>query len=76
VVETVAFRLASLRTEVAMQKATIEDLRKNEIWGFYLDEKPTFKQGPPTHELQELVTAEECQRYVDRIEELIRNGSQ
>lgn len=40
------------------------------ISGFYEELVPTFRQGMPTHELEELVSAEEVTRYVARIQSL------
>lgn len=46
---------------------TIATLKSRLISGFYEEELPQFSQGEPTHELQELVTAEEVSGYVQRI---------
>lgn len=34
------------------------------------DHPPTFRQGAPKHELEELVTAEQCEHMTRRIVEL------
>jgi len=41
-----------------------------QISGFYAEQTPTFRQGEPEHELEELVTAEDCTSMVTKIEEL------
>ena len=49
---------------------------KEAVYGFYENEFPTFAQGPPTCELQCLVTAEQVTKMSERIRELeqgIRN---
>jgi hypothetical protein len=53
----------------AMAKEIVE-LRTQVVSGFYEDEKPTFRQGRPVHELESAVTAEECTNYVNYIERL------
>jgi protein-tyrosine-phosphatase len=50
--------------------AAITRLKSQLISGFYEEEIPQFTQGEPTHELQELVTAEEVTSYVQRLVEL------
>lgn len=52
------------------QQERIKELEAQVVSGFYEDEKPSFVQGVPTHELQGAVTAEECTGYVNKIEEL------
>ena len=36
-----------------------QDIAK-QVSGFFEDEAPTYQQGAPTHELQHLITAEDC----------------
>ena len=38
-----------------------QDIAK-QVSGFFEDEAPTYQQGAPTHELQHLITAEDCTR--------------
>jgi DNA repair exonuclease SbcCD ATPase subunit len=47
--------------------AEIATLKKMIVSGFYEDEIPTYKQGFPTHELEEAVTAESCTGLVNKI---------
>jgi hypothetical protein len=61
-----------LRMEIAELYDQIAKLQKQVISGFYEDEVPIFEQGPPHHELQSVVTAEEVAGYVRVIEELRR----
>jgi hypothetical protein len=43
------------------------------VWGVHVDDRLRFHQGDqPLSELHELVTAKECQGYVDRIEDLTK----
>jgi hypothetical protein len=49
------------------------ELRAQTVWGVHVEEKPSFVQGDAElSELHELVTAKECQGYVDRIEDLTK----
>lgn len=64
--------LESLRKENADLKEQITQLRASCISGFYYERIPQFSQGFPNHEVLELVTANEVQAYVDKIEELKR----
>lgn len=57
-------------TSTTELRATIKQLESQLISGFYEDRVPQFEQGPPHHELQQLVTAEEVTRYVAKIEQL------
>lgn len=45
-------------------------LRTKLVTGFYGDNVPTFRQGTPEHELEDLVTADECAGYIKQISEL------
>jgi hypothetical protein len=45
----------------------LTEARAAQISSFYGDEVPTFRQGAPSHELEELVTAEDVTRWVKRI---------
>jgi|HubBroStandDraft_5_1064220.scaffolds.fasta_scaffold186146_3 hypothetical protein len=58
--------------EIIWLRDRVSDLEKQVISGFYEEEIPQFRQGCPRHELEELVTAEEVQHYVDRITKLLR----
>lgn len=40
------------------------------VSGFYEAKVPTFRDGPPVHELESAVTAEECTGYVNTIHAL------
>ena len=64
--------LESLRKENADLKEQITQLRASCVSGFYYERIPQFSQGFPNHEVLELVTANEVQAYVDKIEELKR----
>lgn len=55
----------------AFAAAWREDIRK-QVSGFYEDDPPTFEPGAPRHELQELVTAEDCRAWARIIEERTR----
>jgi hypothetical protein len=48
----------------------VAEARAAQISGFYEDRVPQFRQGPPVHELESLVTADEVAGYVRKIEEL------
>lgn len=52
--------------ELAMLEE-IRRLREELVSGFYEDDVPMFTQGRPVHELQSVVTAEECTGYVTKI---------
>lgn len=55
---------------VELIQALLNELKETEqmvVSGFYEEEVPTFRQGIPTHELEEAVTAEECFHWVNRI---------
>ncbi|HPV26793.1 MAG TPA: hypothetical protein PKV77_06425 [Bacteroidales bacterium] len=64
--------LEFLRKENADLKEQITQLRASCVSGFYYERIPQFSQGFPNHEGLELVTANEVQAYVDKIEELKR----
>jgi hypothetical protein len=51
-------------------KKRITELEQQIVSGFYEEEIPSFTQGVPTHELQSVVTAAECEGYVDKIKQL------
>ena len=53
-----------------------QELRSQIISGFYEEEYPIYTQGYPTMELQEIVTAEECNNMVDQIRQLHHAFSQ
>lgn len=62
-------RKTPIKKEINMNKdKPIEDMI---ISGFYEDRIPKFSQGLPVNELQEIVTAEEVQNYVSKIEKLL-----
>lgn len=46
-----------------------DEARAQIVSGFFGDEVPTFRQGAPTHELEEVVTAEDCAHWVKWIKE-------
>lgn len=54
---------------IDQDKYLIEEAKKKQISGFYEEQYPSYEQGEPHHELQSLVTAEECNRLVDKIKE-------
>ena len=60
-----------LRQQLEAAQKQLKDAQHGLISGFYEDGIPEFRQGPPTHELQSLVTAEEVNAYVKRIHELL-----
>ena len=45
----------------------IVELQSLIVTGFYEEGIPSFHQGVPTHELESIVTAEECNGYVQKI---------
>ena len=67
--------LAAKANYVLLLERHVDYLRSCCIAGFYEDEVPQFEQGYPYHEIQSLVTAEEVQKYVNRIKELLDASS-
>lgn len=51
-------------------QADYDAARGKQVTGFYLEEHPQFRQGEPAHELEELVTAEDCTSMVRAITEM------
>lgn len=71
-----SFTKGILETYQKLSKQAIEEntaLKSKLIAGFYEEEVPQFQQGEATHELQDLVTAEEVTGYVTHIKKL-RDG--
>lgn len=68
----IAVEAARLTALVAQREAEIKRLHKLVISGFYEEEKPIIEQGMPHHELQDVVTAEEVQSYIDTVEKYAR----
>lgn len=62
--------LVELRDENKQLREQLAEAKLHCISGFYEEQKPIFRQGPPTHELEDFVTAREVTAYVDRIETL------
>jgi hypothetical protein len=58
--------------EIEAQRTRIAILSEQVISGFYEEEIPLFTQGEPTHELQDVVTADEVTRYVMKIVSLTK----
>ena len=49
----------------------LEEAKKNVVYGFYLEEIPSFRQATsPPHELEQIITAGICTDMVNRIKEL------
>src|SRR5690606_18045251 len=61
---------AALIRKIAQLKARVAELESQVVSMFDGDHPPTFRQGVPKHELEELVTAEQCEHMVRRIVEL------
>lgn len=60
----------SLRAHANSWEGTLADLdaaHGKQVSGFYAEEHPQFRQGEPAHELEELVTAEDCTSMVRAI---------
>lgn len=70
-IHDLAIENRDLQTKLAAKEKEIERLKEQLISGFYADEKPVYTQGEPTHEFQELLTAEECNFMVNRIDRLL-----
>ena len=56
--------------EIESLKAQLAEARGQMVSGFYGEEIPEYAQGAPTHELQEILTAEEANGLVKKIVEL------
>ena len=54
--------------EIEALKTRVKELEAQIISGFYEDRVPQYSQGAPTHELQEVATAEEVNHLVSVIE--------
>jgi hypothetical protein len=63
-------QIVDQQEEIANLRARVKELESMVISGFYEDEIPSFQQGIPTHELQDVVTADEVRGYVAMIVEL------
>jgi len=48
----------------------LQEALQGQVSGFYEEARPVYTQGPPTHELQDLVTAEEANGLIEKIVEL------
>ena len=59
--------LPSIPSVAPSMSEEIKKLKSQLISGFYEDQFPVYTQGEPNHELQELVTASECNGLVDKI---------
>jgi len=60
---------AAFKTISALQ-AELAEAKHKQVSGFYEEQYPHYKQGEPHHELQQLVTAEECNGLVSKIKTL------
>lgn len=58
---------------VDVLKRQLAEALDAQVSGFYGDHPPSFRQGAPTHELEEVVTVVDCVRWVAQIE-LLRKG--
>ena len=63
----IAAALRALPSVAPSVSEEIKKLKSQLISGFYEDQFPVYTQGEPNHELQELVTASECNGLVDKI---------
>lgn len=55
---------------------TKEEIEKLVVTAFWHDTRPTFRQGVPTHESEEVFTANDAQNMCNRIEELTKEKHQ
>ena len=72
--------IESLKTKKEPTIESLQDeiriLKTQVISGFYEDEVPYFRQGYPTHELEEIVTADHVQwmcSELNRLRDLIKD---
>jgi hypothetical protein len=65
-----AKRFVEIADEIERLERELSGERAKQVSGWYVEERPTFRQGAPQHELEELVTAEDCTAFVRLIEEL------
>ena len=54
--------------EIARLRGELSAAYAAQISGFYEEERPTFRQGRPTHELEELVTAQDVGNWVEQLQ--------
>jgi len=64
-----AARLEKAERERGEARRERDDARKQIIVGWYGDEVPSYTQGPPTHELEELMTADQANHLVAKLVE-------
>lgn len=72
----VEVRLRSTKSQLKEDALQREDLEKLVVSKFYGDYPPSFKQGLPNHELEEVVDAQFCTALINRIESLSKNLNQ
>ena len=63
-------RLAPVGDERDALRAKIEATERMVVTTFSHDVLPTFRQGVPTHELEDVVTADQCRWLVEEIRRL------
>ncbi|WP_394999729.1 hypothetical protein [Acinetobacter sp.] len=62
--------LMLINDAIDQDKWLIKEAEKKQISGFYEEQYPSYQQGAPHHEMQELVTAEECNNLIAKIKKL------
>jgi hypothetical protein len=55
---------------VIQLEAQVADLEKRVVSGFWHDDYPSFRQGIPTHEVEEDLTAGQANSIVERLRKL------
>jgi hypothetical protein len=65
-----------LATKLATAEKERDEARRLVVSSFYEDEKPFFRQGVPTHELEEVVTAKQMDGLCEKIARLTPSASQ
>ena len=55
------------RRHVKELEARLKKVEALVVSGFYEDAVPSYKQGLPTHELEDIVTAQDCTSWIAKI---------